>query len=597
MKKYIFSFVIIICMFTQICVLAKTAEVGDIIYKQSSKIANVINPTAINNAIGAFYPGLRGSNQLVIYTPEFGLRTNTNEFGTEVIVVDNIAVQLNGADSIIPKNGFVISGHGSAKKWINENIVVGTKIFYEPQTRQITTYLTPDSFVYNAQSKIDEVNSIIEYYKYNYPYYNLKKTNYYLSKAKKLVKAAKKNPKNVQKTASLSAHSATKALENAIPYMPNEMKGVWIRPVEKTEEAIIATIERLKEAGIKTIFLETYFHGKTIFPSYILMKYGVTNQREEFLGFDPLEIWVREAHARGMKIHSWFETFYVGNVPPEKDTKSILAVYPHWGNKTKSKFDSEIAVPSISEHNGYFIDPANPDVQTFVLEIAEEILTKYEVDGINLDYIRYPQSIEAKYPGYDKTNWGYSEYCREDFLLRFGIDPIDIEYDTPEWDKWAKYRQDKITEMVRAFRVLTLKKGKALTTVIFPDRKKSLETKMQDWKTWSLNALIDGFTPLILTCDKQTANMLIGDIVKNSSKNTKIYAGLFVPFMNGSSEDLLRQIHEARKLKTQGIIFFDYAHFNDLYIDALLQSVCNPDLEKKAIENELKNTKDEYGNK
>ena len=78
------------------------------------------------------------------------------------------------------------------------------------------------------------------------------------------------------------------------------------------------------------------------------MKYGVTNQREEFTGIDPLEIWVREAHTRGMKIHAWFETFFVGNTPPEKDTNSILAVYPHWGNKTKAKFDSEIAVPSIS---------------------------------------------------------------------------------------------------------------------------------------------------------------------------------------------------------------------------------------------------------
>ena len=595
MKKYILSFLIfIIFINTQICVLAKPTEIGDIIYKQSSKVANVINPTAINNAIGAFYPGLRGSNQLVIYTPSFGLRTNTNEFGTEVIVVDNIAVQLNGADSIIPQNGFVISGHGSAKKWILENIVEGTKVFYDPQTRLITTYLTPDSFVYNAQSKIDEVNSIIEYYKYNCPYYNLKKTNFYLSKAKKLVKEAQKHPKKVQKTASLSALAATRALENAIPYMPEEMKGVWIRPVEKTEEAIIETIERLQNAGIKTIFLETYFHGKTIFPSYILMKYGVTNQREEFCGFDPLAIWVREAHARNMKINVWFETFYVGNTPPEKDAQSILAVYPSWGNKTKAKFDSATAVPSISEHNGYFIDPANPDVQTFVLEIAEEILTKYDVDGINLDYIRYPQAIEAKYPGYDKTNWGYSEYCREDFLLRYGIDPIDIEYGTPEWDKWAQYRQSKITEMVRAFRVLTLKKGKTLTAVIFPDRKKSLETKMQDWKTWSQNALIDGFTPLILTCDKQTANMLIGDIIKNSSKNTKVYAGLFVPFMNGSSEDLLRQIHEARKLKTNGIVFFDYAHFNDTYIESLKQSVCNPDLEKKAIENEIRNAKEEF---
>ena len=598
MKKYIVSIlVLIIYILGQGYTLAKPAEVGDIIYKQSSKTANVINPTALNNAAGAFFPGLRGANQLVIYTPEFGTRTNTNEFGSEAIVVNNIAIQLNGADSIIPKDGFVISGHGSAKKWINENIVEGTKVYYNPQTRVITTYLTPDSFIFNAQNKIDEVNSIIEYYKDNCPYYNLKKTKFYLGKAKTLIKDAKKHPDKVQKTASLSAHAAQRAMENAIPYMNDELKGVWLRPTETTEKDIISTIIRLHQAGIDNIFLETYFHGKTIFPSYILQKYGVINQREEFAGFDPLQIWVKEAHARGMKIHAWFETFYVGNTPPENTPNSILAVYPQWGNKTKAKYDSELAVPSISEHNGYFIDPANPDVQTFVLEIAEEILTKYDVDGINLDYIRYPQSIDSKYTGYDKTNWGYSEFCREDFQLRFGIDPIEINYGTPEWEQWAKYRQEKITQTVRAFRVLTQKKGKMLTAVIFPDRRKSLDTKMQDWKAWSQANLVDGFTPLILTCDKQTANSLIRDITTNSSKNTKIYAGIFVPFMNGSSEDMLRQIHESRKLKTDGVIFFDYAHFKDSYIDSLKQSVCNPVLEKKAIENELKNAKSEFSNK
>ena len=595
MKKHIiFALLFIIYTFIQTSAIAKPAEVGDIIYKEASKTANVINPTTLNNAVGAFFPGLRGTNQLVIYTPEFGYRTNTNEFGTEAIIVENVAVQLNGADSIIPKNGFVVSGHGSAKKWINENIVEGTKVYYNPQTRVITTYLTPDSFIFNAQKKIDEVNSIVEYYKYNHPYYNLKKTNFYLGKAKDLIKDAKRHPDKVQKTASLSAHAAQRAMENAIPYMGDELKGVWIRPTEKSASAITATLDRLNNAGITNVFLETYFHGKTIFPSYILQKYGVTNQREEFMGFDPLEIWIKEAHARGMKIHAWFETFYVGNTPPQNEPNSILAVYPQWGNKTKAKYDSEIAVSSLSEHNGYFIDPANPDVQTFVLELAEEILTKYDVDGINLDYIRYPQSIDSKYTGYDKSNWGYSEFCREDFQLHYGVDPLDIEYGTPEWELWAKYRQGKITETVRAFRVLTLKKGKMLTAVIFPDRRKSLDTKMQDWKTWSLSGLVDGFTPLILTCDKQTANALIKDITTNSTKNTKIYAGIFVPFMNGSSEDMLRQIHESRKLKTNGIIFFDYAHFKDSYIESLKQSVCNPTLEKKALENELKNAKNEF---
>ena len=99
---------------------------------------------------------------------------------------------------------------------------------------------------------------------------------------------------------------------------------------------------------------------------------------------------------------------------------------------------------------------------------------------------------------------------------------------------------------------------------------------MQDWKTWSDNNYIDGFTPLILTCDKETAIYLINDIKINSKPKTKIYPGLFVTFMNGNPDDLLRQIHESRRLKTSGIVLFDYAHLDKKYTDVLLTNAFTP---------------------
>ena len=103
----------------------------EMIYRQSSHKIDTINPTVTSNVSGAFYPGQRGANQLIIYTKEYGERTGTNEFGSEAIVVNGIVTQLFGADSIIPNNGYVISGHGLAKNWINENITVGTKVYVD----------------------------------------------------------------------------------------------------------------------------------------------------------------------------------------------------------------------------------------------------------------------------------------------------------------------------------------------------------------------------------------------------------------------------------------------------------------------------------
>ena len=156
------------------------------------------------------------------------------------------------------------------------------------------------------------------------------------------------------------------------------------------------------------------------------------------------------------------------------------------------------------------------------------------------------------------------------------VDPIDIKYGTPLWDAWAKYRQNKVTSFVFKSKQLTSKYNIPLTAVIFPDRYKSMEVKMQDWKTWSDNNYINGFTPLILTCDKDTAVYLINDIRINSKQNTKIYPGLFITFMNGNPDDLLRQLHESRKLKTAGIVLFDYAHLDKKYTDVLLTNAFTP---------------------
>ena len=115
-----------------------------------------------------------------------------------------------------------------------------------------------------------------------------------------------------------------------------------------------------------------------------------------------------------------------------------------------------------------------------------------------------------------------------------------------------------------------------LTAVIFPNRQNAIDTKMQDWKNWSINNFVDGFTPLFLTCDDKTATNLIEEVLRNKSSSTKLYAGLFVTFMNGANTDLLKQIHAARKYNLNGLILFDYAHTNEDYLNVLTESVFKP---------------------
>lgn len=550
---------------------------NEVIFKQNSRKVDHIDP----NQTASQFPGGRGANQLIIYTHNFGSSTGTNEFGTEAIVENNTVVALSGANSTIPKNGVVISGHGVAKNWITQNLSVGSKVYIDKLNSTITAYTTTESYTYEAKSKINEAKSIIDYYTINLSGYNHQLPNSHIQTAQNYLKIAENESKNssiLKQYTQEAIDSANLAIKTAVPYLKDELKGTWIRPTETTKEQIIATLEKIEDSGFNNIYLETYFHGKTIFPSKVMNKYGFTVQNEIFEGFDPLEVWIKEAHKRDIQVHIWFQSFYVGNKPPESSLSNILAVRPDWGNKLKKDANSPAPSRSTSEHNGYFIDPANPEVQTFLLELLDEIITEYKPDGINLDYIRYPNSTSSRS---NNGAWGFTEYARNDFQILYGVDPVELTPSDPMWLDWNEYRRGHITNFVKKVGKLCRDKHVYISTVIFPDLASALSTKQQDWRTWSTKGYIDGFTPLFLTNDSQMLASMMRDVMQVKAPETELYAGLFVTFMGGAPEDLIRQIYQTRKMKANGVIIFDYAHTTPVYTTTLMAGAFNKDRQKE----------------
>ncbi len=549
---------------------------SEVIFKQSTANIDVIDPALAST----FLPGGRGMDKLVIYTPNFGIHTGTNEFGTEAIVEGNTVSALSGADSTIPKNGLVISGHGKAKNWITKNITVGSKVYVDIFNKTITAYTTSDSYTYEAKIKINEAKSIIDYYKNSMNNYNYNLPNKHIQVAENYLKIADSESHNstvLKQYTQEAIDEANMAIKTSLPYIPNETKGVWIRPTETTPEQIIFTLDNLKANGFNNVFLETYFHGKTIFPSKVMNKYGFNVQNEKFESFDPLDIWIKEAHKRDIKVHIWFQSFYVGNNQPQYNPSSILAVRPDWGNKTKKLANENSATKSASEHNGYFLDPANPEVQNFLEELIVEIIDSYNPDGINLDYIRYPNASSTK----DMDAWGFTQYARNDFKLLYGTDPIELTTSDVLWYDWNQYRRNNVTNFVKRIGKLGKEKGVYISAVIFPDLASALSKKQQDWRTWSSKNYIDGFTPLFLTYDSKMLASMMNDVQNIKSPNTDLFAGLFVTFMGGASEDLIRQIFETRKMNVNGIILFDYAHTTAVYTSTLMASAFNPNVKQE----------------
>lgn len=551
---------------------------NEVIFKQASTKVDVIDPS---NA-ASYFPGGRGANKLVIYTPNYGIHTGTNEFGTEAIVEENTVTSLSGADSTIPSNGLVISGHGIAKNWINQNITVGSKVYVDVFNNKITVYTTSDSYTYEARAKIKEAKSMMDYYKNSIDDYNYNLPASHIQIAENYLKIAENENKNsiiLKQYTQEAIDEANMAIKTSVPYIKNETKGVWIRPTEKNADQIIATLDNLKANGFNSVFLETYFHGKTIFPSQTMNKYGFTVQNEIFEGFDPLDVWIKEAHKRDIKVHIWFQSFYVGNQSPDYNPSSILAVRPDWGNKTKKNANSPKATMSASEHNGYFLDPANSEVHEFLLDLLSEIIDRYKPDGINLDYIRYPNATA----GNDMNAWGFTEYARNDFKNQYGKDPIELTTSDVQWYDWNQYRRNNVTNFVKQVGELGKEKNVYISAVVFPDRASALASKQQDWRTWSVNNYINGFTPLFLTYDSKMLASMMNDVMNVKSPQTDLYAGLFVTFMGGAPEDLIRQIYETRKMNANGVILFDYAHTTPVYTSTLMASAFKDNIKDKTL--------------
>lgn len=89
--------------------------------------------TKIDPPLGGEFPGNRGPDELVIYTPDYASdSTGTNEWGIEAIVVNNAVKEVvDGGDSVIPENGFVVSGHGEAMGWIQSTLQPGVGVRIE----------------------------------------------------------------------------------------------------------------------------------------------------------------------------------------------------------------------------------------------------------------------------------------------------------------------------------------------------------------------------------------------------------------------------------------------------------------------------------
>ena len=186
--------------------------------------------------------------------------------------------------------------------------------------------------------------------------------------------------------------------ETAVPAQ-REIRAVWLttfsgldwprRPAatpaaaEEQKQTLCRLLDRMREAGINTVLFQARLRGTTAYASDIEPWDGVfTGVPGRAPLYDPLAFAVAECHRRGMECHAWIVSFPIGK------TEAVKAL----GNRALPR-----RRPALCQRCGdqWMMDPGVPGTDDYLAEICAEVARKYDVDGIHLDYIRYPEKSIA----------------------------------------------------------------------------------------------------------------------------------------------------------------------------------------------------------
>lgn len=323
-----------------------------------------------------------------------------------------------------------------------------------------------------------------------------------------------------------------------------------------SEQGLAQIFDRLAAAGINTVFFETVNAGYPIYPS------EVAPERNPLVrGWDPLASGVKLAHERGMELHAWVWTFAVGNQRhnqkvnlPTDYPGPVISAYPEWASYDNR---GNLFPPGQGKP---FLDPANQGARQYLLRLFEEIVTRYQVDGLQLDYIRYP----FQDPAAERT-YGYGIAARQQFQQMTGVDPTKISRSDRHWQKWTEFRTNQVNSFVTQVsqRLRQQRPNLTISVAVFPlSEHERIHKLQQHWEVWANRGDVDLIVPMTYALDAYRFQRLAQPwITSNKLGSTLILPG--IRLLNLPVLGAFDQIQLARDLPVSGYSLFAVENLSD----------------------------------
>ncbi len=337
-----------------------------------------------------------------------------------------------------------------------------------------------------------------------------------------------------------------------------EARGVWVnRWTFSSAAEVKKIIQNCAAWGFNQVYFQVRGRADAFYKSaYEPWASELSGTLGKDPGWDPLQTAIDAAKAEGVELHAWINalTVWNGSTAPSANAspKHLYYTHPDW-----IMADSSGApMPLGSEY--IFVSPGNPAVWEYLADIVEDIIAKYDVDGVHLDRIRYPG------PGYsydETSNALYNQAHSSDSSLTRG------KWQTGQLNALVAAVYNRIA-LVKPYVVLS-----AATWGIYLDTRgwnssEGLTEYYQDPYAWDAAGTIDAIIPMIYWHTRSTYgsytdfNFLIDDHTARAKKRF-VYAGSDFEdssFSGGyiDAAELGKQINKTRSTTAMGHVFYDY---------------------------------------
>jgi uncharacterized lipoprotein YddW (UPF0748 family) len=306
--------------------------------------------------------------------------------------------------------------------------------------------------------------------------------------------------------------------------------------------------------------------------------YPRTDAAIDPLPYDPLDEVIAQAHAAGLQVHAWVNVSTLWNLatPPSSPEHAFNQHGPsatgadRWLNK---RVDGAEFIG-----NNVYIDPANPAAVSYIVGAIQSIVREYDVDGINLDYIRYPDFNSST----AHSDWGYSEVSLARFRAATGRTDVPAAAD-PQFSDW---RRAQITNLVRKIYLgmwevdpqarLSMD---AITYGFGPqsvggwEQTRTYAEVLQDWKGW----LAAGFMDTVIAMNykrnwvPEQAQMFSewSEVIADWQGERQAVNGSAL-YLN-SIEDTVAQVDEVVASNAAGWSGYSYANPSNAHVDGPIE--------------------------